>query len=121
VMQGNPWTTLCPAPSEKNKLVFPANIPQKRKGWACLAFDTYVDNTVDPANIVSGNNISGQRWVQLGAGYRAIGFYFDKTDGNPITLTVNAQNCVSKGANGGQWLDFDGVKPNGSVHEIILN
>ena len=115
-----PWTTLCPAPSEKDKILFPADIPQTRKGWACLVLDTYTDGTVNPANIVSGNNIFGHRWVLVGAGYRAIGFYFDKTIGTPISLTINAQNCISAGPRGGQWLDFDGRKPNGGIHMVTI-
>jgi hypothetical protein len=39
-MDGNAWTTLCPAPLASGA-VYPASaVAEKRKGWGCILLDT---------------------------------------------------------------------------------
>jgi hypothetical protein len=76
-MAGNKWTTLCPALA-KGKWIYPSSqVSEKRKGWGCVVFDTYMDSSVSAASIVTGSGINNIRWLRLGNGNRAIGFDFD--------------------------------------------
>lgn len=113
---GNPWTTLCPAPTACAGWT-PGELVGARKGWACLLFDTYVSDAYSASQAVVGERISDRRWVTLGAGSRALGLQYDKTNGGTIWLKVHLQGCVNEGVGGGRSVDCDRVTPNGENDE----
>ncbi len=92
-MFGNDWTTLCPAPLA----VFPASSPGSRKGWGCIIFDTYMDDSYAAAQAVtklSGScGVSNFRWVDNGSGKYCLGFNFDNTGGGGATMRAHADKC----------------------------
>ena len=119
-MSGNPWTTLCPAPAASGAWTPDAMVPAGRKGWGCLIFDTYMSDACPAAQVFSGDGISDVRWVNLGAGLRAVGFHYDKAAVNPVWLNVNTRDCVSEGPGGGRSVDYDRVSPNGETGGVWI-
>ena len=104
-MQGNRWTTLAPAFIPEPPCMPSAASARAGKGWGCVVFDTYLDGTVSAASAIqqiSGPTISGVRWVQVGAGKRAIGFTYDKSGGGTIKLRVVPANILNEGIGGGR-------------------
>ena len=112
-MDGNDWTTLCPAPLADNA-VFPASNPGNRKGWGCIIFDTYMNVTnsaSDALTKVSGCPTSDHRWFGNADGKYGLGFDFDKTGGAATTMRAVADKCRNEGVGGGREMDGNRVKP----------
>jgi hypothetical protein len=111
-MFGSDWTTLCPAPVA----VFPASSPGNRKGWGCIIFDTYMDDSYAATQAVtkiSGScSVSNFRWVDNGSGKFCLGFDFDNTGGGGATMRAHAFYCVNSCTLGRQ-LDGNRVQENG--------
>ena len=112
-MSGNPWTTLASAHISSNAWMPLALFPDSGssahfgKGWGCVLFDTYLDDTMSaPLAIqqLNGPAVTNIRWVHVGAGKRGIGFNYDRTEGGTIWLRINPQAVISKGVNGGRPL-----------------
>ena len=110
-MAGNPWTTLTPALTSENAWMpcdhfpDPGSSARLGKGWGCVVFDTYLDGTVSAASAIrqlSGPMITDVRWVQVGAGKRAIGFRYDKSNGVPVVLELVPDNIRNEGVGGGR-------------------
>jgi hypothetical protein len=112
-MSGNPWTTLAPSHIAANGwmpvTLFPSSgssaIPGK--GWGCVIFDTYLSDSVPAASALqqlSGPPITNVRWVHLGTGKRAIGFNYDKSNGENIWLGLVPDNIRNAGVGGGRPL-----------------
>jgi hypothetical protein len=125
-VRGNPWTTLCPAPL-KEYAWLPGNsanssdpISAPVKGWACLVFDTYLDNNVPANQVVTGAGISNVRWVELGAGFRAVGFDYDRSSGS-LSLTVHPELIKSSGVGGGRSCDYDWLTPNSKSDDEVVH
>ena len=108
-MAGNPWTTLNPAlisgePRMPASAGFNSSARDGR-GWGCVVFDTYLDGTVSAASAIrqlSGPMITDVRWIQVGAGKRAIGFRYDKSNGIPVMLELVPDNIRNEGVGGGR-------------------
>ncbi len=118
-MDGNDWTTLCPAPLADNA-VFPDTTAENRKGWGCIVFDTYMseDNSANEALIKqSGCPTSNHRWFDNADGYYGLGFDFDKTGGATTTMRAVADKCRNKGGTEGRRMDGNRVTPSGDNRE----
>ena len=113
-MDGNDWTTLCPAPLAHNA-VFPDVAAGNRKGWGCIIFDTYMcgTNAATAALLkTAGCPTYGHRWFGNDDGDYGLGFCFDKTGGSATTMRAVADKCRNEGSSGGRELDGNRVKPN---------
>ena len=114
-MDGNDWTTLCPAPFADNA-VFPDATAGNRKGWGCVIFDTYMSTTNSASDALtkqSGCPTFDHRWFGNDDGYYGLGFDFDKSDGASTTMRTIANKCWNEGQDCGRELDGNRVKPNG--------
>ncbi len=121
VWKGNGWTTLCPAPEQ----TFPkpgsslyTDATGMRRGFGCVLFDTYLDESQSPAQAVSkldggGALDAGPRWF-AGNQTFGIGFEFSLMESALLTMRAHSAFCVNKGsADGRRKLDADSVAPNG--------
>jgi len=65
-MFGNGWSTLCPAPVA----FYPDADPGQRKGWGCIIFDTYMDDTISATDaltmVAGGAAVTNVRWLGNG-------------------------------------------------------
>jgi len=114
-MGGNSWTTLCPSPM-LDAAVFPTTSPGVRKGWGCVIFDTYMNDTISAQDAVvklSGCPTSNFRWVGTAAGNYIVGFDYDNTAGSGATMRAVSDKCKNQDADGGRKLDGNRQKPNG--------
>jgi len=116
-MDGNYWTTLCPAPLEIAP-VYPASaVTENRKGWGCILLDTALDNTPLATDAVvkesGGAVISDTHWLKDSEGnFYGIGFTFDKSaDISPTTMKAISDKIRNKGTEGRQ-MDGNRVQPN---------
>ena len=112
-MDGNDWTTLCPAPFADNA-AFPNTTTGNRKGWGCIILDTYMCSTnaaSDALMKVTGCPTSNHRWFGNSDGIYGLGFDYDKTGGAATTMRAVADKCRSEGLGGGRELDGDRVEP----------
>ena len=109
--RGNRWTTLAPAFIPENAWMpcdhfpEPGSSARLGKGWGCIVFHTYLDGTIPASSAIqqlSGTAISDVRWIQVGAGKRAIGFRYDKSDGGLIWLRLVPGNIRNEGVGGGR-------------------
>jgi len=118
-MDGNNWTTLCPAPLADNA-VFPDTAAGNRKGWGCIIFDTYM-NQNNPASDallkLSGCPTTDHRWFGNSDGVYGLGFDFDKTGGAGTTMRAVADKCRNDGGSKGRQMDGDRVTPSGDNRE----
>jgi hypothetical protein len=125
-MSGNPWTTLCPAPVMRNWILPVNNFPEPGTGaspglaWGCLTFDTYLDYTLPASQVVTGNDVTGVRWVRLGVGKRAIGFFYDRTFKDEIEFKLHGPLCESEGVGGGRCVDLNRKMPNGETWSLAI-
>jgi len=121
LMDGNDWTTLCPAPMRDDP-VWPDANPGNRYGWGCIIFDTYMDDTIGANTALtceSGGPTHDHRWgaptkkdgTGTAYGKYLLGFDFDKTSGAATTMKAEADNC--KNPDGGRKMDGDRTQPNG--------
>jgi hypothetical protein len=115
-MDGNDWTTLCPAPMlDADYPVWPDSDPGNRKGWGCVIFDTYMSHTnADDALIkVSGGTTSNHRWAGEPDDF-ILGFDYDKTDGIATTMRAVGAECRCDGPyyGDGRRMDANRVAPN---------
>lgn len=117
-MDGNIWTTLCPAPIRDNeKPCWPDTNPlgQNRYGWGCIIFDTYMNDTIaanTALTISSGGPIYDPEWgADTASGKFLLGFDFDKTTGNVTTVQAINDKCKNKDPDGGRELDGDRAAP----------
>ena len=117
VMDGNPWTTLCPGPQKQNA-VLPTGTAQRGKGSGCILFDTYVDAlNADPSDALirqSGRSTSYHMWVENGFG--SFGLRFDFASGTGETsmrcVADKCRNVRFDALYNGRPLDGDRVSPN---------
>ena len=106
-MDGNAWTTLCPAPME----VLPQSPPLiDGYYWCGIIFDTYMDTTVsanDALPLPPGYN---KYWSgETGYGEYALGFDYTVDNGQGHgTATADADFCTD----GSKKMDGDRVAPN---------
>jgi len=113
-MDGNGWTTLCPAPLVDNA-VFPDATVGNRKGWGCIIFDTYMSTSYSASDALiklSGCQTADHRWFGNASGTYGVGFNFDKTGGAATTMRAVADKCRNEGVGGGRELDGDRINPN---------
>ena len=120
-MDGDWWTTLCPAPLEIAP-VYPASpVNENRKGWGCVLLDTALDDT-PPAKdamvkTLGGVIISDEHWLKDTEGnFYGIGFTFDKSlDNSTATMEALSDKIRSKIKDifsGPRQMDGDRVQPN---------
>ena len=118
-MDGNPWTTLCPAPLAVNPAYPASPVTERRWGFGCVLFDTAVNYT--PAIITSSvTNVSENayilgmpRWLKNedGKAY-GVGYTYVKVfDTSPITMKAVADKIRNEGTEG-RAMDGDRVAPN---------
>lgn len=112
-MDGNDWTTLCPAPLANNA-VFPDTTAGNRKGWGCIIFDTYMCSTnaaTDALLKTTGCPTTNHSWFGNADGYYGLGFDFDKTGGAATTMRAVADKSRNEETGGGREMDGDRVQP----------
>ena len=116
VMRGSEWTTLAPAPVA----VFPDSPPGNRRGWGCVVFDTYMDDTFASASqalvkVTGACAVSNFRWVDNGSGSFCVGFDFDNPVVGGTQMKAVSEKCLHESGNsgGGSELDGDRISPNG--------
>ena len=113
-MDGNPWTTLCPAfiPTES---IFPCSLfpaqgttASPGLGWGCVLSDTYLSSDTAASGALvqlEGTAITDVRWINAGTtGTRGIGYDYDKTSNSTIWLRVDPSKCTNAGIGGGRPL-----------------
>ena len=118
-MDGNWWTTLCPAPLVFDPVYPSLPVTEKRKGWGCVLLDTVLNKTTQPpaAEAVEkesgGATVSGQHWLEDSNGkFYGVGFKFDKTsDNSPTTVKAVSDKIRNEGTEG-RTMDGDRVQPN---------
>jgi len=112
-MDGNDWTTLCPAPMKESP-VWPKTNPGDRKGSGCIIFDTYMNdywpNVVDR---LSGRSTYDHNWIDNDYGPFGFRFKFGETGGT-TTMRADWEECrnYSHGIILGRQLDGDRKAPN---------
>lgn len=114
-MDGNDWTTLCPAPMQVNP-VWPDSDPGKRYGWGAIIVDTYMDDTVTATDALkknSGGNTYSHDWkCETSHGKFALGFDYDKTDNTATEMKAVADKCKNAPTGEGREMDGDRKTPN---------
>lgn len=118
-MDGNSWTTLCPSPITENA-VFPMMSPGQRKGWGCIIFDTYMNDTISATEAltnINGNPTSNYCWAGRNEGKFILGFDFDNTMPALTTMQAVAEKCRNKDSDGGRALDGNRTIPNKDNYE----
>jgi hypothetical protein len=116
-MDGDWWTTLCPAPLEINP-VYPAwPVSDKRKGFGCILFDTTLDGTSSATDALTkesgGAGIMETYWLKdTNAKFYGLGFVFDKTTDNTQTTMKAISNQIKNEGTEGRQMDGDRVQPN---------
>lgn len=112
VMDGNPWTTLCPAPIESNA-TYPQVVPQRTGSYWCgIIFDTYMDTTITGGlKSVPGGNSLGNWYPYTQFGSHVLGFtyYIYSLPYQARTIRAEASGIVG----GGKSMDGNRVAPNG--------
>jgi len=118
-MNGNPWTTLCPAPLAVNPAYPLAPVTAKRKGWGGILFDTALSpvTTAAPLARIGGNAvIEDAKWLEDPEGnFYGFGFIFDKTlDNAPTTMKAFSNQIRNESGEGkeGRQMDGNRVQPN---------
>lgn len=119
-MDGEDWTTLCPAPMADDE-VWPPNHsnPGDRYGWGCVVFDTYMNYNIsadDALTMVSGGSTYEHRWVPNTHGKFILGFDYDKTDGTATEMHAVGTECKNMDPSGGRMMDGDRVAPASDPH-----
>jgi len=116
-MDGNPWTTLCPAPLAIAPVYPTSPVTENRKGWGCILLDTLLDNTPLATDAVikefGGAVISDTHWLKDTEGnFYGVGFVFDKTlDNSSTTMKAVSDKIRNKGTEG-RAMDGNRVQPN---------
>ncbi|MFH1232163.1 MAG: hypothetical protein V1709_11785, partial [Planctomycetota bacterium] len=113
-MKGNNWTILCPAPMVDDA-VFPEPSVDKRKGWGCVIFDTYMNDTVSADSALkklSGGNTSNHRWAGNSYGKFILGFDYEEGQNILTEMQAVGKECRNSDPDGGRRLDGDRIKPN---------
>jgi hypothetical protein len=118
-MDGDWWTTLCPAPLEINPVYPASDVTDKRKGFGCILLDTTLDKTLPAVEAVikesGGAGITDVHWLEDSEGnVYGVGFTFDKTsDNSPTTMKAVADKIRNENKNmEGRQMDGDRVQPN---------
>ena len=115
-MDGNDWTTLCPAPMTDDPF-FPGTVPGNRYGWGCTIFDTYMRDAEAAGSAligISGTTAYSPHWAgDTSYGKFILGFSYDKTGGTGQTVRAVADHCKNADPDGGREMDGDRVTPNG--------
>ena len=123
-MDGNYWTTLCPAPLAIDPVYPDSFVNEKRKGFGCILFDTTLEKT-DPASDAvqkesGGAIISDTYWLEDATTEKnvyGVGFTFDKTSDNAqTTMKAISTQIKNQGAEGRQ-MDGDRIQPNNDDRE----
>ena len=114
-MDGNDWTTLCPAPMA-DSAVWPDSVMGNVIGWGGIIFDTYMNDTISASSAlvrVSGCPTFNHRWAGNSNGMYMLGFDYDKTGGQATTMQAVPSNCKNKDTVGsGREMDGDRVASN---------
>ena len=113
-MDGNPWTTLCPAFSYGHPIfpysLFPdpGSTASPGTGWGCVLSDTYLSGVTAASDALvqlEGTAITDLRWINAGAtGIRGIGYDYDKSSNSSIGLRLDTSKCTNEGIGGGRPL-----------------
>jgi hypothetical protein len=115
-MNGDAWTTLCPAPLKQTPFYPAASVAKQSKGWGCFLLDTYLNIAV-PAGEAAlepwTDACSGFRWLAAPEGGGCgLGFYFENPRGEGSLLLIDAGKVRNAGTEG-RKMDGDRVAPNG--------
>ena len=123
-MEGNPWTTLCPAPVV-GKPTFPSSsLAEGDVAFGCLVLDTFLKDKDNMLQVVSGEGVSAIAPLrQEGAAYPfGVEFHIEKGKGK-VKVRSEARKVYIESAtldgefSSGKTVDVDRVSPNGGVME----
>lgn len=121
-MEGDWWTTLCPAPLALAPVYPDSTVNEKRKGFGCILLDTALDNTRPATDAVVKNSggavIFNTHWLEDTKGsFYGVGFTFDKTTDNArTTMKAISTQIRNEGAEGRQ-MDGNRIHPNNDDRE----
>jgi hypothetical protein len=116
-MDGDYWTTLCPAPIEITPTYPVSSVTEKRKGFGCVLLDTTLNNTPLATEALikeSGGAFITETYLLKDTedNFYGVGFTFDKTlDNSPTTMKAVSDKIRNQGTEGRQ-MDGDRVQPN---------
>ena len=123
-MEGNPWTTLCPAPVVGNPTFPSSGIAEGEVAFGCLVLDTFLKNKDNMIQVVAGEGVSAIAPLrQEGADYPfGVGFHIEKGQGS-VKVRSEARKVYIESAtpdgefSSGKTVDVDRVTPNGGIIE----
>ena len=125
LMEGNPWTTLCPSPLLHDSF-FPEHIPPgQKKIFGCLLLDTYINpgvagDTLEKAALACSpdGQFSNFKWLRQATGEPPYGIGFT-VDVAPAAFKVESrhENLRNFGTGGGRSADMDRIQPNETDNE----
>jgi hypothetical protein len=115
-MDGNAWTTLCPAPLLQTPFYPATSAAGQVKGWGCFLLDTYLDVAVPAGEAMLEPltaDCSGFRWLATPSGGHGLGFNFEKqSSGFGGSLLIDAEKVRNAGVDG-RKMDGNRIAPNG--------
>lgn len=123
-MEGNPWTTLCPAPIVGNPTFPSSKLAEGDVAFGCLVLDTFLKDKDNMLQVVFGEGVSAIAPLrQEGAGYPfGVGFHIEKGVGT-VKVRSEARKVYIESAtpdgefSSGKTVDVDRVTPNGGIIE----
>ena len=123
-MEGNLWTTLCPAPIIGNPTFPSSALAEGDVAFGCLLLDTFVKAKSNMIKVIAGDGVSGVTPLrQEGAKYPfGVGFRIKKGSGT-IKVKSEAIKVYIESATpndefaSGKTMDVDRIAPNGGIIE----
>lgn len=123
-MEGNPWTTLCPAPIIGNPTFPSSALVEGDVAFGCLLLDTFVKGKNNMIKVIAGDGVTGIVPLrQEGAEYPlGVGFRIKKGSGS-IRVRSEAIKVYIESATpndefaSGKTMDADRITPNGGIIE----
>ena len=121
-MEGNPWTTLCPAPIIGNPTFPSSTLAEGDVAFGCLLLDTFVKEKNNMVKVIAGDGVTGIAPLrQEGAEYPfGVGFRIKKGAGI-IRVRSEAKKLYIESATpndafaSGKTMDADRITPNGGT------
>ncbi len=126
-MEGNPWTTLCPAPIIGTPTFPSSNLSEDDVAFGCLLLDTFVKAKSNMIKVIAGDEVSGIAPLrQEGAAYPfGVGFRIKKGSGTIKVRSEAIKHYIESATPNdefapGKTMDADRITPNGGTVEWVF-
>ena len=120
VLKGNVYTTLCPAPLQKDAFFPQQGLPNNSDAFGCVIFDTYLSPCYDASRVIAVAGAGARDFVWLRQSREespyGVGFKIKKRAGR-ANATCYGEQVLNDGNLGGRYSDLDLVGPNGHNKE----